>query len=553
MAEAERQTDPRRWARALVRRWRQAEPLLRVPLRDAEELFWGWSVADLRRLVRDLGGEAKGRREKLIETLRAALCSVERLRTVWATLPPETRAFYRSLIVGEVLATDRLRDPCSLYLRTASGNEAWQFHEALIAAHLLIEPAFLVPLTCPDDRALALVMGVAEDVSPPTCPDDVPRLLEAVGAGKVRLAPPAARLLDEASRRYLERLGLGGGWGAYLVAYLLVERLVIIDEEGTLHLDLDNLHEALGRPSAERLRQMLRLLPVVAYPFFGAAVQGLPLPPPVGEEEEEQRRVGFATLTTAFLYLLSAGEEAPLGARLEAIVESVDFRCPALPALGGVEIGAFRPFFEAMIRGPLVRLGLVELLPPAGGSGEPVLRTRRLAALIWRRGEAAQAAGRPAVPFRMLDERHFEVEWQAPPALFRLVGRWGKPVDFVEGALRYRLDGRTIRRAFLRGERPAAWEAAWTPSFGPLPDALRAWWNWQWERFNGVSLYRDVTLLTLGDEETARELMVAVPRLVDFIEGMLTPTEIIVRRGAEEEIVRLLRQSGYLPALEDEL
>jgi len=212
--------------------------------------------------------------------------------------------------------------------------------------------------------------------------------------------------------------------------------------------------------------------------------------------------------------------------------------------------GFLRHALQAMLRGPLYTLGMVEAAPDLDAI--EVFRLRHFQSLHWNRVEASQVEdvtpfGRDAVAFRPR-EQALSITPPAKADFLVAVQQWSEPRGLLDNKLRYQLDVFRLHKAFEQGETPETLAATWEQhaGFPPLPD-VQQWWQTWWTRYGHIRLYTGQTALVTRDEFTMQELQVALPTMRQAIMGLVTPRVALLEAERVDRIVGDLERQGYMP------
>lgn len=215
--------------------------------------------------------------------------------------------------------------------------------------------------------------------------------------------------------------------------------------------------------------------------------------------------------------------------------------------------GFLRQVLSSMLRGVLHTFGLVDIAPNLDAI--EVFRLRHFQSLHWNRAEALAIEdttpfGRDNVAFRPR-EQALSITPPAKAQFLNVVQQWSEPRGLIDNKLRYQLDVARLHKAFEQGETPETLAEAWEQSTGfpPLVDVQR-WWQYWWERYAHVRLYRGQTTLVTRDEFTMQELQAALPTLRQSIMGLVTPRVALLQADHVNRIVSDLERQGYMPKVE---
>lgn len=217
----------------------------------------------------------------------------------------------------------------------------------------------------------------------------------------------------------------------------------------------------------------------------------------------------------------------------------------------GKWLGFPKVVLRCLLTDALHPLGLVALAPSLEDPQR--LRLRGLQDLHWERlSEAAIKAIEPPTatdiryetdPHRLLLSR-----LPVPPRLLAFLLKWASLTGTEGEALVFKPTAHRLYRAFQAGETPASLAAAWMTLLGfAPPDAIQQWWEKWSSRHGRVRIYPGHALLQTRDAETMEELQLALPSLARVIVAEITPTHVLLKREAVDEILADLQRQGHTP------
>ncbi len=573
---------PPNYAHRLQKKWRKAPtPSPRLSADTVEsQTICAWKVKRLRRAIQEMGGKPKGDHPVLQAECARLLCNPDRIRTAWSQLPLTTRrAFLRYVVNREILGDD-IDLPLSLGLYIfpkADDVSEPKVRRALEAAYLLLdEEGDLLPVTelCPNPPILPLEEGhiVEADMA---FPPGWSHLLEWIESGRLRFGygvmwdknESMLPLPDQSGRNgwqvttwlpwltatslaWIRSQGESPLWIEFLIAHLLQLEVLEVGEDGQFHLEPLHLHRYLALEEGLRRYLALEMLPLIAYHLGWRYLS--PQPPlvisrycPDADLEEL-----FGSIVEAWLKAMAAYEGGTYS-RATLVAEVMEMTtvdqytstraCLRLPPPYASWETFFSPLFHLLAFDLMPRLGFVTLLP------KDQVRVQGLQASVWYHRPPQVARQRSPAVIQMVGEQEVEIPLDAPPELFRLVGAWARPMHLRNGQLHYRLSKEQVHRSFLDGMTPHHLQKAWESTvLAPPPATLVHWWENIHARFGSVRLYRDLPVLHVLDEALVEELSAAIPELITLMEGLLTPTDMLLRSGSEDQVRALLEAHGYL-------
>ncbi len=221
-----------------------------------------------------------------------------------------------------------------------------------------------------------------------------------------------------------------------------------------------------------------------------------------------------------------------------------------LQRTGGSWAGFLRLAVEAMVRGPLHWLGLADLA--LQGDELVAVRLHHMQDLQWDRVEVLDFAEDRQVQadaFRFsADSGELWLATTAPAEFIDFVSNWAAPTGLENGRLHYKLDPRQLHGAFESGMTIADLVERWQDAADfPLPGEIRDWWE-HWSRNYGrIRFYPAQTALMARDEFTMHEVQVAVPKIQDAIQSVLTPQVVLLPSTDADAVLKALEGKGYMP------
>ena len=134
------------------------------------------------------------------------------------------------------------------------------------------------------------------------------------------------------------------------------------------------------------------------------------------------------------------------------------------------------------------------------------------------------------------------------PDFLSMIQLWSKPQGLKGKTLHYHLDVERLHQSFEHGNTPSDLRAAWERCSGfAVPEFLVGWWNQWWRNYGQIRLYPPQSVLMTRDDFTMKELQLAIPRLSDSIQTMITPTTALLESEGVDQIVDDLERQGYMP------
>ncbi len=212
--------------------------------------------------------------------------------------------------------------------------------------------------------------------------------------------------------------------------------------------------------------------------------------------------------------------------------------------------GMLQFYLEAILKGPLYWLGLVDIAPQEGAL--EAFRLHHMQDLVWERKETfplseVRVEAQETVKF-LPETGELFLEPPVPVALLRHIETWAEPAGITEKAICYQQSLECLHMAFEAGQNPETLRKAWEAGVGQAPpNALLEWWQRWWERYGQVRLYAHQTLISTRDDFALQELQVAIPEMQDALLGFLTSRAILVRQDDVAELLDKMKAKGYMP------
>ncbi len=497
---------------------------------------------ELRKIIRAFGERPRRENQAMIAQAEALLCDKDQIMERWqALLPDERRGYLQLLAFLSTTAHPAL--PPSIpeeKLNTLFEGPKLSILEPLKRHHFLIlgHRKTYYPITALCPQALPLPLEPGKDAPPPV-PffAQVATMLALVAKGTLRLIvseeqTPDTLPLPPHSVAHLQAEGIEIFHALFLLHHLLIQRIVTVDERSDqLHLEAERLTAYLAQPEGKRLRTALFHLQEY-------------LPPP------DSWSSGIVIMTSS---------EQPDGVNFLETDEVFDWSLPfttlwaLLNWLAIFSDGPFVPL-HAILQGRLdpvyveMLLSLLELLGMAERREvEGVLHARfyYLQETLWERRPPSLPPANPA-EVRM-HKAEIEIPIAASSILHREAQRWGTFREIKGQHCRYHLDAGRLDALLVKGESADDLSARWEASGTPVPSALRRWWEERERRYGRVRLYTHVDWLSARDALALREIEMAMPKMEAWSAGKITPTDLLLRPGHADALMKALQAQGYMP------
>jgi hypothetical protein len=198
----------------------------------------------------------------------------------------------------------------------------------------------------------------------------------------------------------------------------------------------------------------------------------------------------------------------------------------------------FRPVVEAILRGPLTWLGVVDLRFQGGRPNAFAIRAT---------GDHAIA------PIEIQSDLSVQIPiGGANPQAYELLGKIAEFEQATPDGLRYRITPENLAWAFDQGVNGTdLLQQLHALSGGKLPDAVRARLSRWWEGYGTLRLYDEVTILEFGDEYLLAEAL-ATTALRASIVATLSPRTVVVDAAAAADLRAEFARRGYTPRIVEE-
>jgi hypothetical protein len=213
-------------------------------------------------------------------------------------------------------------------------------------------------------------------------------------------------------------------------------------------------------------------------------------------------------------------------------------------------MGWLKLVLKLILKGPLHYFGFADLAPSID-----YLDTFRLHALQdvhWRRVTDLDIGVMGTVERSTLyidpTSQVLQITIPVHPDFLSMIQLWSKQYGLKGKTLHYHLDVERLHQTFERGNTPIDLCVAWEKCSGfAVPESLHAWWNHWWRNFGQVRLYPPQAVLITRDNFTMKEVQLAIPRLVDSVQSMVTPTAALIKSEDADQVVADLERQGYMP------
>ncbi len=497
----------------------------------------------MRKIVRAFGERPRRDNQAMIAQAKALLCDKTRLLERWQALLPDERRDYLQLLAF-LYANKYPTAPPSILeeeLLTLFHGSRLPILESLKERYFLIpgRGKTFYPITALCPQALPLPLEPGEDSPPPPPPffARIAALLALVAEGALYLIVTGERSPDtlplpphSIARLQAEHLELFPT--LFLLYHLLAQEVITIDEPlGLLQLEGERLAAYLAQPEGKRLRTALRHLDEYLPPpdswSSGIIITEIPEQPGGVDDFEPEEGVEWGIPFTTLWHLLSwlaifsDGPFVPLHTILQ---------------------GMFNPAYVKMLLPLLELLGMAEHREVEG-----VLHARfhHLQQYLWGQ--------QPPAPFPVaraevrMHQTEIEIPIAASSVLHREAQRWGTFRGIEGKQCRYHLDAERLDALLVKGESADDLAARWEASGTPVPPALRRWWEARERRYGRVRLYTHVDWLSARDALALREIEMTVPEMEAWSAGKITPTDLLLRPGRAEVLMKALQAHGYMP------
>ncbi len=502
----------------------------------------------LRQALRRMGERPRRNSEAMIAQAEVVLCDEKRLLDRWWALSPDERRLY--LQIAAYVGAHWEREqwwtsrpfPIFRIARLRLNAHAFALIERLVAEYFLFEHKDgIAPISflCPNGPTLPLEPGDDAPFPPRPFFRILAQLLRLIDEGALHIIPanvhrfPHAPLLTPLSRDRLEAEGINAVVGDFLIAHLLEDEVVRGEPDDQLRIHLAHLATYLAE--AEETRLLKACLQLQTF---------LPLPPPKRYPPDGWMVLDHLKKEAAIDNEI-INERASLDATLEWLHWLAIFSDGPFFPLDLLSRGLARSTFELLLT-LLEVLGMAEQRLIAD---VPQVRLRDLQRCLWGKRPPTIIAS-PKVTARM-EGKLLLLPLTASSRLHQEAQQWAKLEGIGRDYLRYRLDPGRLSALLSRGTRTEELAARWTEGGANLPPTLLTWWQRQEEQYGHVRLYPHVDWLSVRDPLTLRELQLAIPEMEDWIEGMVTPTDIILKAGRADEVLKLLRERHYFPREEE--
>ncbi|WP_322507898.1 helicase-associated domain-containing protein [Anaerolinea sp.] len=211
------------------------------------------------------------------------------------------------------------------------------------------------------------------------------------------------------------------------------------------------------------------------------------------------------------------------------------------------------------VDGALIRFMLVEILYPLGvvdlakHAHEDVVSAFRLSgwAESLLQGSAPQGLPAETGKLKVFSSGVMIAERTLSRAVRYQVARFCEWDELTQGEYRYRVTARSLERAAAQGLRPRMLVALLRKQVEKtvLPPSLIQGLE-RWESAGTQASFQHATLLRVASPEVLNALKRS--RAARFLGEELSPTVVLVRRGAEDKVREALAELGYFSALADD-
>jgi hypothetical protein len=197
---------------------------------------------------------------------------------------------------------------------------------------------------------------------------------------------------------------------------------------------------------------------------------------------------------------------------------------------------------RTMVTGPLAWLGLVELAAPAEGKGVTAFQHSPWAGALLA-GAAPEGLPPEDGKLKLSSGARLRVARNVPRAVRYQIARFCEWDGEQQDAYLYRLTPSSLARARQQGLTVAHLLALLRRQAGAVPPTLVKSLE-RWEQHGAEATLEQVTVLRLSSPELLQTLRAS--RAARFLGDPLGPTVVIVRSGAEEKVLAVLAEMGYL-------